>query len=131
MAFCSGQSLGGAVEAGVADLFEPIREDVLDEPLEESNRGEGGGSAVLGPERDRLVTDVEQARIRDPDPVRIAPQVGQHETWGLKGPLEIDVPVLARQGSHEGSKGTCGHREPALALELAQGIQHLAPKQLG
>ena len=131
MAFCSCQSLGGAVEAAVADLFEPIREDVLDEPLEESDRGEGDGPAVLGPERDRLICDVEQTRIRDPDPVRIATKVGQHETWGLKGPLEIDVPVLARQGGHEGSKGTCGHGDPALALELAQGIQHLSPKQLG
>ena len=56
-----GQGLGGPIESGVPDLFEPVGEDVLDEPLEEGDWSEADGPSIFGPECDRLLGDAEQA----------------------------------------------------------------------
>ena len=54
------QVLGGGVEARMADLFEPVRQDVLDKTLEENDRVEGDALSVLRPEGDFVLGHVQE-----------------------------------------------------------------------
>ena len=60
----------------MADLFESVRKDMLDEPLEENHRVDGDRPTVLRAERDLVLVHGQQARVRDTHPVGVAPQIG-------------------------------------------------------
>ena len=59
----------------MANLLEPVRQHMLDEPLEESDRMEADGAPVLGPEGDLAGGHVQEAGIGDSHPVGVAPEV--------------------------------------------------------
>jgi len=67
--------LGGGVEAGVTDLAEPWRQDVLDQAGEELDRLQGDGASVLGAEGHLLIRDLQQSGVGDAHPVGVAPEI--------------------------------------------------------
>jgi len=67
--------LGGGVEAGVPDLAESWRQDMLDQASEELDRFQGGGAAELGAEGHPVVRNLQQTGIGDAHPVGVAPEI--------------------------------------------------------
>ena len=60
MTFGLGQALGGGVEARVANLFETVRQHMLDKALEENDRVDGDRLSVLRPEGDFVLGHVQE-----------------------------------------------------------------------
>ena len=59
-------------------------------------------SVVLPAEGDVGVGDVDEAMIGDRDPMRVASQIVQDMFGTAEGPLGVDHPVFAKQGTEEG-----------------------------
>ena len=94
-------------QAEVADPHEPPREHVEQEPAQELVDGEGHDlrvatiRVVLPPEPDDAVDETDQARVRDRDAVRVAPEVREDLCGSAKGPLRIDDPGRGPQLGEE------------------------------
>ena len=59
---------------------------------------------VFPEEGDFAIGEVDNAMVRDGDPVRVASQVMEDMLWTAEWPLGIDNPILAKQSTEEGAE---------------------------
>ena len=116
-----GLAFGTVVEAVVADLAEPGREDVLEEPADELLGIEAGGSwlaggAVAETEDDFPVVVAQDGGVGEGDAEDVACEIGQRLVAGADR-LGVDHPGLAPDGIRHGGKevGVCDAQEVAEA----------------
>ena len=81
----------------MADLDESGWKHVGQEPPNEISRLEGLGVPVLRLEDDGLVSDRDDALVRDGDAVRVLSEVVEDVARGAEGRLRVDVPLLLEQ----------------------------------
>src|SRR5262249_33329730 len=93
----------------------------------------GVGAAIASAEADLLAIDVHEARIRDGNAVRIAPEVREHLVGAAEGALRVHHPVLAIELANEPAKRFLVGIEMKLPRrpEYARAVEELAAKALG
>jgi hypothetical protein len=67
--------VAACVQAKVPDLLEAVRQHVLKEALQKLDGMECFGLAVLGPECDRVVLELDEPAVGDSDSVSVATEV--------------------------------------------------------
>ena len=93
-----------------ADANEAARQRVHQEAPQKLCCGERHQSAfaamriVFPEEGDLAVAEIDNAMVRDGDPVRVAGQVLEYMLWATERPLGIDDPILPKQSTEEGAE---------------------------
>jgi len=97
-------------QAEVADAREPARQNVLEKTPQELLMSQGHDAAfavvrIIFPAEGHVrVVDINQAVIRNRNPVRVSGQVMEHVFRSAEGLLGIHDPVFSEQRSHKGGE---------------------------
>jgi hypothetical protein len=93
------------IQAEVSDFYEGARQDVKKESAHEFQGRESTDLLAARAENDFIVVDVEQALVRDGNPVGVKTKVAKEGVGFAEGCLGVDHPVLLVERILESGEG--------------------------